>query len=694
MGIYQSLPLPSAIGTLSPVALVSIVTMLSSATVSAAPSPALQASLAHQHGSATESATIAKPEPPLSERVSDNIAQLELAPADVLTLPGYTPAADSFQFSNQGITQFFNSQESQSAWLEQLTAALPTLFGSQVCLDGEVDPCVVTKAAQNWLSAQIELMAQGLCDGIAAANLMLWQTEARPAQTWWQTWLSALSPIPTIELPPSDPNLQEVIAQQTILQGVDEIYLPTQTLRENSTPNDILAELISTFREAPENPYSIGLYRRQGNQLVEGHTLLPYRIEPQGEGAYRVYVYDSNFPPGDEASTPYIAFNTRDNTWNYDPGEAAAGYRGDASTQNLDLTRLGWRYTGLESAEASQGLFTCPFCSATQAPQSLDIALIGEGNLGVYRLNPTTNEYVSVKPDSDLVPFKGGLDRQVPSRYSLTTDPSDPPLKVVIDAKAVPDQTGLTLQLIGSGYTAEFRPTWPQGDANSLTLYLAARANGPELTFIADENTVIPTLGIYLEDEITTPPPDVSPPEILEDNITQAVTTQYRKNVSYSMEIGGISLPAGHAVALSVDRSQQRFYFADNSPSLSRYNLNIQSRTKEQQTTLTDIREEFPNGTATVQTLTQRRTFRFQEAMQVKGVELEPQTLAYFDYGDWAQVPTEANAFELSEEVEIPIVYSPAEFLGPTAAPLALVPQTTTAETRVYRGNLIKSNYR
>jgi hypothetical protein len=46
MGIYQSLPLPSAIGTLSPVALVSIVTMLSSATVSAAPSPALQASLA------------------------------------------------------------------------------------------------------------------------------------------------------------------------------------------------------------------------------------------------------------------------------------------------------------------------------------------------------------------------------------------------------------------------------------------------------------------------------------------------------------------------------------------------------------------------------------------------------------------------------------------------------------------------
>jgi len=355
---------------------------------------------------------------------------------------------------------------------------------------------------------------------------------------------------------------------------------------------------------------------------------------------------------------------------------------------------LGWRYAGAGSTDADQGLFTCPFCSATQAPQSLDIALIGEGDLAVYRLNSATNEYVSVQPDSDLVPFKGGLDRQVPSRYRLTTDPSDPPLKVVIDAKAEPDQTSLMLQVIGSGYTAELRPTWPRGEVHNLTLYLAARPTGPELTFVANQDTVIPTLGIYLEDEVTTPPADVSAPEILEDNITQEVTTRFRKNVSYSMEIGGISLSAGHAVALSVDRDQQRFYFADNAPTLSRYSLNIQSRTKEQQTTLTDIREDFPDGTYTVQTLTQSRTFRFQEAMQVKGVELEPQTLAYFDYGDWAQVPTEANAFELSEEVEVPIAYSPAEFTGPTDAPLALVPQLVASDTRIYRGNLIKSNYR
>ena len=185
-----------------------------------------------------------------------------------------------------------------------------------------------------------------------------------------------------------------------------------------------------------------------------------------------------------------------------------------------------------------------------------------------------------MQPDSDLVPFKGGLDRQVPSRYRLTTDPSDPPLKVVIDAKAEPDQTSLMLQVIGSGYTAELRPTWPRGEVHNLTLYLAARPTGPELTFVANQDTVIPTLGIYLEDEVTTPPADVSAPEILEDNITQEVTTRFRKNVSYSMEIGGISLSAGHAVALSVDRDQQRFYFADNAPTLSRYSLNIQSRTK------------------------------------------------------------------------------------------------------------------
>ena len=100
----------------------------------------------------------------------------------------------------------------------------------------------------------------------------------------------------------------------------------------------------------------------------------------------------ATFPPAAAANTPYIAFNTGDNTWTYDPGEAAADYRGDASTKNLDLTRLGWRYAGAGSTDADQGLFTCPFCSATQAPQSLDIALIGEGDLAVYRLNSATNE--------------------------------------------------------------------------------------------------------------------------------------------------------------------------------------------------------------------------------------------------------------------------------------------------------------
>jgi len=172
MGIHLSLPLPSAIWTFGPAALVSIVTMLNPATVSAAASPAHQASPAHHNGPATEPPAIANPEPTLSNPGSANIAQLELAPTEVLTLPGYTPAADGFRFSNGRMTRFFASQDSQSAWLEQLTAALPTLFGPQVCLDGEVDPCVVTKAAQNWLSAQVELMAQGLCDGIAAANLM------------------------------------------------------------------------------------------------------------------------------------------------------------------------------------------------------------------------------------------------------------------------------------------------------------------------------------------------------------------------------------------------------------------------------------------------------------------------------------------------------------------------------------------
>ena len=50
---------------------------------------------------------IANPEPTLSNPGSANIAQLELAPTEVLTLPGYTPAADGFRFFKWENDPFF-----------------------------------------------------------------------------------------------------------------------------------------------------------------------------------------------------------------------------------------------------------------------------------------------------------------------------------------------------------------------------------------------------------------------------------------------------------------------------------------------------------------------------------------------------------------------------------------------------------
>ena len=628
-----------------------------------------------------------------SENMARTLAQLDVDPGSSFALPDYAPREDGFRFSNQGMTRAFLAQSNPNDWVERLTATLPALFGTQVCLDAEAEPCILTQAAQNWLSAQVDLMAQGLCDGIAAANLMLWHTDFASPQPWWRSWLSALSPMSSYELSPKDSTLQELVAQQAILQGVDELYLPTQTIRETFTPNDILAELINTFRDAANNPSTLGLYRRRDGQLVEGHTLLPYRIDAQENGQFRVYVYDSNLPPGDTPSNPYIAFDTRSNTWSYSPGEASGSYQGDADSQNLDFTRLNWRSAAPATADGAQGMFTCPFCAASQPSQKLDIALIGEGDLAVYRLNPATNDYVSVKQSSDLVPFKGGLDRQVPSRYSLTSETTDPPLKIVISGKDGFTQPDLALQITGAGYTADFKPEWREAQ-DTLTLYLAVRAGGPELTFVADQDTVIPNLAIYLEDEVTTPPPSPEPPESIGDNLSQQSTTEYRKHVSYSMEIGQIDLPAGHAVALSVDRNQKRFYFADNSPNLSRYTLNIQSQTKEEQKTINEIREDFADGSYEVQILTERRNLRYREALKVIGVELTPQTLAFFDYGDWARVPTDEDLQETIEQVEVPIAFSPAGFSGPTNTALTLVPQTATAETRLYRGNLIKSNYR
>lgn len=641
-----------------------------------------------------------------AEAFAPAIAQLDLEPGDSLTLPSYRPEQNGFQFSNRELTQAITGNRDRPEWLSTFTLSLPELFGTQVCVGEDVGQdgkkCILTAAAQNWLASQIELMEQGVCDAIAATSLFLWQPNVQPRLPWWQTLLGALIPLNQPQITASNDVLQTWVANQALLQTLDEVYRPTQRVRETFSPTEILAEIAQAFRDTPENPYTLGVYRQAGSQLVEGHSLLPYGIEAVAENQYRVYVYDSNLP--DDGAAAYVLFDVAAETWTYEPTGAPA-YGGDGQSQNLDLTQLSWRRPpapaatvaapdpSTASAMASLGPFTCPFCQTEASAESMEIALVGEGHLQVEQFEVATGQYVPLGQSADRVPFKGGLDREVPTRYIVAAEGSDRPYKVTLANRQDQPQENLALQVVGSGYTASFEALTLAPGA-TLVMYVAATATGPELTFEAQQATTIPQIAIYLEDDYTESPAIATASAPQADESLRSETVQQSKHVSYSFKISDISLPAGRSVGLTAHRQLQRFYFADNDAATNRYTLKIVGRTREERTSQTETREDFPNGEFEIQTRTDKRTRRYEESLQITNVTVDNQ-LAYFDYGDWAQIPTdEDDLFNQQVGVDVPIVYNAS---APTSAPagsLLLKPKTTATQTRVYRGNLIKSNYR
>lgn len=635
--------------------------------------------------------------PFVAETPEGLLGQLDLRGRETLSLRGFEPRRNGFRFSNQELTEAIQNNRDREAWIRSFTRSLPEMFGAQVCVGEDLgqggNRCILTAAAQSWLASELDLMEQGMCDAIAATSLFLWQSDEQPTLPWWRTLFEQLIPFTSAQVSVRSDVLQAWVANQALLQGLDEVYLPTQRIRETTGPADILAEAINAFRGTADNPYTLGVYRRQGNQLVEGHSLLPYRVEAQGNGQYRLYVYDSNLPVGTGKET-YVLFDTVENTWSYAP-EGMVPYSGDSQSQNLDLTRLSWRRPSEtpEPAEMSTtGRFVCPFC-AVGGSQSVEIALAGEGKLGVERFDPLAQRYVAVGNDAERVPFKGGLDREVPSSYVIAGDSSDRPLKITLTGTgSTPDpQETVALQIIGPGYTTGLEAP-PLAPGEQLILYAAVTTTGPALTFVAQEPTTIPKLSVHLEDDYTETPAETIG-EILEDDVTRSRSTEYGRHVSYSFDIGSISLPAGRSAGLYVNRDLQRFYFADNDEAFQRYTLSVTGRTREVQSTKIETQETFPDGTFETTTRTETRTRRYEESLQVSGVDVDNQ-LAYFDYGDWAQIPSDDDFFGRQASIEVPIAYVPLPAPADTSGLLSLQPVSGNATTRVYRGNLIKSNYR
>ena len=616
------------------------------------------------------------------------LAELQDLPNGRASLPNFDPGVNGFQFSNQELIQAIDLQRDAIAWEEVLTEQLQQLFGTQVCIGQDGEICLLTSAAEDWLRTQLERMNQGLSEGMAAAVLSLWQPEQPARIPWWQRLINFLVGRVVFGLASNLFDLQTFIANLFLTQGVTEVFEPTQAIRDTFTPTQILQSILDVFLSSSPDPFTMGIYRVIEGVLTEGHSLTPYRTEDKGDGKYWVYVYDSNYPAGQsDPSDLYIEFDTVADTWAYQPKADAPAFKGDAQSKNLDLTQLSWRQPEVAEVPAFKGAFTCPFCgiepaSETPTTPTVDVILVGEGKLTVTPYSgesPELSNPAIAEESVTLVPFKGGLGYEVPNSYRFPADSLNKPLEVTLEGTVTGQSNPYTLHLTGPGYTAAVEGA-SLNSGEILTMYIVPNANGPELTFVADQAVEIPTLSIHLTDDTNIYSFDSSTPEGFS-------MTERQVSKSSGFAISDLKLPAGSRVILSAKEDLQRLYFADDDLADSQYSLRVNNRIViKDQVQIGERQPDFLNYSIT-----------YEEAVQVREVQVDGQNQAFFDYDPAFVDPAERPRQELLDAFEqrdfpVTIAYEPFAPTGDESGPLQLnSPQASPTSQRVFQGALRKS---
>ena len=614
----------------------------------------------------------------------DRLAQLQNLPGGSISLPGFELSEDTFSFSNSELVGAIDLQRDAAAWEEVLTEQLEQVFGTQVCIGSEISACVLTSAAKDWLESQLARIDLGIGEGMAAAALSLWQQNPPEQIPWWQQLVNYLLGRVVFELARSLFELQTYIANLFLMQGVTEVFQATQDIRESASPTDILLTVLDIFLTGSLNPFTMGIYRVVEGILTEGYSLTPYQIEDKGDGKYWVYVYDSNYPAEQSAASParHVEFDTLADTWRYQPTPDVAPFVGDAQSKNIDLTQLSWRQVETVDEPLYKGPFTCPFCridaTAETAEPTVDITLIGEGQLTVTSTQDDLPLEITASAPAALVPFKGGLNRDVPASYYLPATALDQPFKVTLAGRGE-QAAPATLQLTGPGYTADVANI-PLTPDEALTLYVTPNRTGPELTFVTNQAVEIPQLSIHLSD-------DSSAYEFDSSTSDYFALTERTVAKSSGFELSDLKLPAGQRVAMAVKGDAKRLYFGDDDGANTDYGLTVKNRIViRDRVQIGERQPDFVNYTLT-----------YEEDLKAPAVQVTKNTQAYFDYDPTFLDPADQTRDELLTSFEqrdfpIAIGYEPLVATAERDGPLKLIPsEAPPIAERVFQGALRKS---
>lgn len=146
-------------------------------------------------------------------------------------------------------------------------------------------------------------------------------------------------------------DLQSSIAEHFTYQ----VLPPILEGRVSGTPKQVLQRLVGSLNDGDEL-YTLGIYK---SDFTGGHAITPFAVEDQGDGKYKILVYDNNFP----GVTRAVDVNIEEDSWRYvggtNPQNLGEVYEGDASTGTLEL----------DPTLPGENESPCPFCSADGASE-------------------------------------------------------------------------------------------------------------------------------------------------------------------------------------------------------------------------------------------------------------------------------------------------------------------------------------
>jgi hypothetical protein len=584
------------------------------------------------------------------------------------SLGNFNPITDGFSFTNVALTQQIKATYQTNRAAEEAfnTQAMVYMFGPEVCLADSVNSentkdCILTAAAKRWLSQNLDSMKNGVCEGLALSSLFLWL--GRNNDSNWDRPNNVIIPMAGLltdgkdgtskakDISITNPNLHTYTSLLFSMQSLQDVYKEADTNRTTKTPSQLLTVIRDSFATkdsfnvASDDLYTIGIYKVDANnKLSQGHTLLPYKVEQAEDGTSKIFVYDSNYIYGSDTSkkqidpnATFIQFNG--NEWSYSPPGLQETYRGNENTKNLDISLLSKR-------DPVSGYHDCIFCRSGAGVFEID--LIGSADMAVKNL--ATNRLVD---SSNTIPFKGGLELNVPPSYALDASGS---YQISLSGETATDVdeffkeeaffddteflsssdlvvTGANLSIgieeldLNNGETAVAFVNSRQGkDANNLP------TNQVEFTIQAGTSGKSPTMFSALDEAST----------------------------SYDIVLEPIKLDPNNSVLMRVDSAERFVYLADDNGQADTYVIDL-------------ARTSF-NGDS---------TGLLEEAVYAE-VEVPADQALIFDYGSWEK-NSEELTFYLVNQADLKntgVSYLSFE----TSQVQNIVQNSSPAENRVTRG--------